>query len=67
MYRRMKVLSTLHIAGKTIFALDGNVLNVDASKVRINGKAYDFEVAYDMANNIGVAAEGLKCEYVDFV
>ena len=63
----MKVLSTLHIAGKTILALDGKVLNVDASKVIVNGKAYDFEIAYDMADNIGVAAEGLECEYVDFV
>lgn len=63
----MKVLSVLHIPNKTILTLDGEVLGLNANKVVINGKEYDFDVAYDLKNTIGVAADGLKCESVDFI
>ena len=63
----MKVKNILHIPNKTILTLEGDVLDRNAGKVVINGKEYDFDIAYDMKNTIGVAAEGLKCDTVDFV
>lgn len=62
----MKVLSKLNIAGKTILTLDGDVLKTNASKVLINGKEYDFDIAYDMKNTIGIRANITDVEDVEF-
>ena len=42
---------------KTLLTLDGDILNIDASKVIIDGEKYDFDIAYDMKNTIGVNIE----------
>lgn len=63
----MKVLSILHIPNKTILTLDGDILNLNASKVVINEKEYDFDIAYDMKNTIGISVGDLKCEVVNFI
>ena len=63
----MKVLSTLHVPNKTILTLDENVLKQNANKVIVNGKEYDFDIAYDMDNTIGIPEDNLNCEEVFFV
>ena len=62
----MKVLSKLNIAGRTILSLEGDILKMNASKVLINGKKYDFDVAYDMKNTIGIKADISDVEDVEF-
>ena len=63
----MKVLSILHVPNKTILTLDGDILKQNASKVIVNGKEYDFDIAYDMDNTIGISKDNLNCEEVFFV
>lgn len=48
---------------KTLLTLDGDILNIDASKVIIDGEKYDFDIAYDMKNTIGVNIETVHEEY----
>lgn len=62
----MKVLNRLNIAGRTILTLDGNVLKTNASKVLINGKEYDFDIAYDMKNSIGIKEDITDVDNVEF-
>lgn len=63
----MKVISKLNVAGKTLLTLDGDILNIDASKVIIDGEKYDFDIAYDMKNTIGVNIETVNEEVVEFL
>lgn len=63
----MKVLSKLNIAGRTLLTLDGDILSVDASKVVVDGKEHDFDIAYDMKNTIGIKVLDIESEEVDFV
>ena len=63
----MKVLSILHVPNKTILTLDGDILKQNANKAIVNGKEYDFDIAYDMDNTIGLSEADLNCEEVFFV
>lgn len=63
----MKVLSKLNVATKTILTLDGDVLGLDASKVIINGEQYDFDIAYDLKNTIGINGSIEDCNEVTFM
>lgn len=63
----MKVLSKLCVAGSTLLTLDGNILKIDAAKVCVDGKEYDFDVAYDMDNTIGIKTENVVDNEVIFI
>lgn len=62
----MKVKSKLNIPNRTILTLDGDVANIMASKVVVGGKEYEFDIAYDMKNTIGIKAEIADCEEIEF-
>lgn len=62
----MKIVSKLSIAGRTLLTLDGDILDIDANKVIIGGKEYDFEIAFDMKNTIGVNVDTINEDVVDF-
>lgn len=63
----MKVLSKLSIAGRTLLTLDGDILNTSSSKIRVDGKEYDFDIAYDMKNTIGIKTDSVISDIVEFV
>lgn len=63
----MKVLSKLSTAGRTLLTLDGDILSIDADKVVIDGKEYDFDIAFDMKNTIGVKVETINDDTVEFI
>ena len=63
----MKVLSKLRIAGRTLLTLDGDILNTSSSKIRVDGKEYDFDIAYDMKNTIGIKTDSVISDIVEFV
>lgn len=63
----MKILDKLSVAGRTLLTLDGDILSLDASKVLVDGKEYDFDVAYDMKDTIGIKADSITGDNVEFV
>lgn len=63
----MKVISKLKVAGQILLTLDGDILSMDASKVIVDGKEYDFDIAYDMENTIGVKTDDVIGDVVRFV
>lgn len=63
----MKVLSKLNIAGRTLLTLDGDILDMNASKVLVDGKEFDFDIAYDMKNTIGIKVSNINSDEVQFV
>lgn len=63
----MKVISKLKVAGRILLTLDGDILSMDASKVIVDGKEYDFDIAYDMENTIGVKTDDVIGDVVRFV
>ena len=63
----MKIMSKLIVGNKTILSLDGDVLNNNSKTVIINGKAYYFDIAYDMKNTIGINEIIDECNEVQFV
>lgn len=63
----MKVLSKLRVAGRTLLTLDDDILNTSASKVLIDGKEYDFDIAYDMKNTIAIKCDNVASDVVEFV
>lgn len=63
----MKILSKLSVCGRTILTLDGDIFEANAKKVRVDGKEYDFAIAYDMKNTIGIKAEKVISDTVEFV
>ena len=50
----MKVVNKLVVNGMTLLTLDENILDINADKVIIGGKEYDYDIAYDMTNTIGI-------------
>lgn len=62
----MKVLNQLNLQNKTILTLDEDILHKNYNKVIIEGEEYDFDIAYDMKNTIGINAEIRKCENISF-
>lgn len=63
----MKILNKLSVSGRTLLTLDGEILEMSATKVRVDGKEYDFDIAYDMKNAIGIKAERVISDTVEFV
>ena len=63
----MKVLNKLSIAGRALLTLDGDILGVDATKVLIDGEKYDFDIAFDMKNTIGVKADKIDADSFEFI
>lgn len=63
----MKVVNKLNVAGRTLLTLDGDVLEVNASKVIVDGLEYEFDIAYDLANTIGIKVNDVIFDAVDFV
>lgn len=63
----MEVLSKLSIAGRTLLTLDGDILSVNATKVLVDGEKYDFDIAFDMKNTIGIKADKVEGNIVEFV
>lgn len=63
----MKVLSKLNVPGKTILTLDENIIDSNFKKVLIDGNEYDFDIAYDMENTIGINSNLEKCNEIEFV
>lgn len=62
----MKIISKLFLAEKTILTLDGDILSMNPSKVIVDGKEYEFNVAYDMKNTIGIDVNGVYGDEVTF-
>ena len=44
----MKIVNKLNVAGRILLMLDGDVLEVNASKVIVDGLEYEFDIAYDV-------------------
>lgn len=63
----MKILSKLSVAGRTLLTLDGDILSLDTSKVLVDGKEYDFDIAYDMKDTIGIKTDSVMGGYVEFI
>lgn len=63
----MKILMKTYVKGKTILTLDGDVSSINAHKIIIDGKEYDFDIAYDMENTIGVNVEKINEDFVTFI
>lgn len=63
----MKIISKLSLAEKTILTLDGDILSMNPSKVIVDGKEYEFNVAYDMKNTIGIDVNRVYGDEVTFV
>lgn len=64
---KMKILMKTYVKGKTILTLDGDVSSINAHKIIIDGKEYDFDIAYDMENTIGVNVEKINEDFVTFI
>lgn len=63
----MKVINKLKVAGRMLLTVDGDVLSLNATKVRIDGKEYDFDIAYDMENAIAIKADNIVDDEVMFI
>lgn len=63
----MKVKSKLKIGNKVLLTLDGDILEKNADYVLINGKKYKYDIAYDMPSTIGVEAEDIQSDEIEFV
>ena len=63
----MKVVNKLKVAGRMLLTVDGDVLSINATKVRIDGKEYDFDIAYDNPNTIGVKINEILKDVVEFI
>ena len=63
----MKILDKLALNGRMILTLEGDVLGMNASKVIIDDKKYDYDIAYDMKNTIGVKVDCIIKDEIDFV
>lgn len=63
----MKVLSKLNVAGRTLLTLDDDILSIDASRVVVDGREYEFDIAFDMKNTIGIKADDVEGNTVEFV
>lgn len=62
----MKIISKLFLAEKTILTLDGDILSMNPSKVIVDGKEYEFTVAYDMKNTIVIDVSSVYGDEVTF-
>ena len=62
----MKIISKLSLAEKTILTLDGDILSMNPSKVIVDGKEYEFNVAYDMKNTIAIDVSNVYGDEVTF-
>ena len=63
----MKILNKLSVAGKTMLTLDGDIIDINPSKVIVDGKEFDFDIAFDMKNTIGIDASSVKEDSVTFI
>ncbi|MCI8800352.1 MAG: hypothetical protein HFH88_11155 [Lachnospiraceae bacterium] len=63
----MRVKSKLKIGNKMLLTLDGDFLKKNADHVMIDGKRYQYDVAYDMPSTIGVEIEEIQSDEVEFV
>lgn len=63
----MKVKSKLKLNSKMLLTLDGDILEKNADFVLIDGKKYQYDIAYDMPSTIGVEVEEVKSDDVEFV
>lgn len=63
----MKIKSNLKIGNKMLLTLDGDILEKNAEFVLVNGKKYKYDIAYDMPSTIGIEAEEIQSDEVEFV
>ncbi len=63
----LQIKDKLNIAGRTLLTLDGKIPDNAISKVRVGQKEYEFDVAYDMKNTIGIRAEDVMGDSVEFL
>lgn len=63
----MKVKSKLKIGNKMLLTLDGDFLKKNADHVLIDGKRYQYDIAYDMPSTIGVEIEEIQSDEVEFI
>lgn len=63
----MKIVNKLNVAGRILLTLDGDVLEVNASKVIVDGLEYEFDIAYDLENTIGIKVNDVISDAVEFV
>ena len=66
-YAKKACKKQTYVKGKTILTLDGDVSSINAHKIIIDGKEYDFDIAYDMENTIGVNVEKINEDFVTFI
>jgi len=64
----MIVLSKTIIQNKrTIISVDEDFLSMNPKKVRIDGKEYDYHLAYDINNTFMVDAVIQECNEIEFI
>ena len=63
----MKVINKLSVAGMTLLTLDGDVLSVNADKVLVDGKEYEYDIAFDMKNTIGIKSSDIEGNTIEFI
>lgn len=62
----MRILNKLNFQGRTLLTLEGDVLEINAKKVIVDGKEFDFDIAYDMKDTIGIKTEDVISKTVVF-
>lgn len=63
----MRVKSKLKIGNKMLLTLAGNFLKKNADYVLIDGKRYQYDIAYDMPSTIGIEIEEIQSDEVEFL
>lgn len=63
----MKIINKLNIPGRTLLTLDGDVLEKNAKKVVVDGREFEFDIAYDMKNTIGIKTDDVIGKTVEFI
>lgn len=62
----MRILHKLNFQGRTLLTLEGDVLEINAKKVIVDGREFDFDIAYDMKDTIGIKTEDVISQTVVF-
>ena len=63
----MRIKSKLKIGNKILLTLDGDILEKNADFVLVDGKKHRYDIAYDMPSTIGINAEDIQSDEVEFV
>lgn len=62
----MKIKNKLKLENKMLLTLDGDILDMNADFVVVDGMKYKYDLAYDMPSTIGVEISEIKSDEVEF-